>query len=136
MKAAGFEPSSAPAIEQPLGCLVGESGASVGIELLPICSTPAGKLVRVNVYTDDASAATLKFVAALFGINEPLLIGPMEFVAILKHGPQPNEVFGREPDHRNNLNLHATPAAAPRRNAKAGTSGNVATQGFAQKEPV
>jgi len=77
-----------------------------GVEFHPICSTPFGELVRVNVYADNPDALCLHRLAACFGCGEPFFVGPMEFLAILKHGAESIECLGPVPGHTDELNLH------------------------------
>lgn len=84
-----------------------ESGVSVsaiGVELMPLGFAPFGEIVRVNVNADHAPAFCLKTFAADFGCGQPLIVGPMEFVTVLKHEQQPSPVLSPVPDHAGCLN--------------------------------
>ena len=80
-------------------------GATLGIDTLPVGSTPSGESVRVYVYTDNPDTFCLVGLAAYLGIPEPLIKGAMEFVTVLKHGQQPGEVLALVPSHSDGLNL-------------------------------
>jgi len=86
--------------------------AGVGVEIHPLGYAPLGEIVRVNVYTDDPQSFDLLGFAAGFGCAQPLIVGPMEFVTILEHGPQADKVLGLEPGHTDDLHLssHAVPS--------------------------
>lgn len=88
--------------------LVGDPGgvsvSAIGVELLPLGFAPFGEIVRVNVNADHAHAFCLKTFAANFGCRQPLIVGPMEFVAVLEHGSKPVEVLTLEPHHAGGLN--------------------------------
>lgn len=84
---------------------VGGVGASaVGVELLPMGFAPLGEIVRVKVNADHAATFCLERFAADFCSGQPLIVGPMEFVTILKHFSQPVEVLPLEPHHASGLN--------------------------------
>lgn len=99
-------------------CLVGDQArvlhAGVGVELHPLGHAPLGEIVRVNVYADDPQSFDLLGFAAGFGCAQPLIVGPMEFVTVLEHGPQADKVLGLEPGHTDDLYLssHAMPSDA------------------------
>lgn len=107
-------PPAAPSIGTVPGNQGGEGIASFSIELQPLGFAPFGELVRVKVYADHPDAAGFERLAALFCGQQPLLIGPMEFVAILKQGAQAGEIPGGVPDHPDDLSLHdLLPAPQP-----------------------
>ena len=86
-----------------------ESGVSLscyGIDLIPIGNAPFGKLVRVNVYTDDPDPLALIAFAHSFSEREPFFIGRTEFIAILEDGKESGECFGPVPGNAENLNSH------------------------------
>jgi len=74
---------------------------------------PLGELLRVKVYTEDLASFCLERFAAGFGCLQPLIVGPMEFVAVLAHGAKDRECLAREPRESHDLHLHETaPVAA------------------------
>jgi hypothetical protein len=85
---------------------VGELDSCFGVELQPVGHTPFGEVVRVNVHTNNPDPSALVSFAARFCGHQPLFVGPMEFIAILKHGAEAKEVLFSEPSHSNDLNLH------------------------------
>lgn len=90
----GFVP-----IEHVTGHQCGIVHATCGVELLPVLSAPFGEVVRVNVYAEDPDPGFLLRLAAGFGGSQPLFIGPMEFLAVLKKPAQPVEGLGAIPGH-------------------------------------
>ena len=80
---------STTAILDPRDCLVRDEARELcscfGIEFHPVCLTPFGELVRVNVYTDDANTLGLEFLSSCLGGGKPLMVSPVEFVAVLEH---------------------------------------------------
>jgi hypothetical protein len=95
-----------PAGGDQAGHYIGVSISCFGVEFHPICNTPFGKLIGIDVYTDDPSPARLNEIARLFGVCEPLFIGPMEFIAIFKDGAESAKGLGSIPGDANNLNAH------------------------------
>lgn len=87
-----------------VGNETGVGASTVGVEFQPLGFAPFGEIVRVQVNADYAPAFCLESFAASFGGGQPLIVGPMEFVAILKHGAQPDVVLALEPDHAGSLN--------------------------------
>lgn len=67
---------------------VGELHSCCGIKAHPICNTPFGELVRIDVYTDDPHPFGLYVYAQLICSGEPTLISLREFISILKHGSE------------------------------------------------
>ena len=57
---------------------------SIGVELTTLGLAPFGKIVRVNVYTNHADAFCFHVFSKLIGGGEPLMVGAMEFVTIIK----------------------------------------------------
>ena len=97
---------SKPALDEFRSDTVGVPLSCVGIDLMPICRAPLGEVVRINVHTDNPNPETfLAFAKALSG-GEPFLVGPMEFITILKHSSQPIVGFRPKPSHSGDLNLH------------------------------
>jgi len=70
--------------KSPVGNHAGVPIPSIGIELTPLGLTPAGKLVRVNVYTDHPDALCFESLSKLIGGGQPLPVGVMEFVTVIK----------------------------------------------------
>lgn len=68
-----------------VGDKIAEGFSCCGVDFHPLCIAPFGELVRVYVHPNDPMSFDLKAFAACFGGGEPLIIGPMEFVTILKH---------------------------------------------------
>jgi len=94
-------------------CLVGDEASVLvscfGIEFHPVGFAPFGELVRVNVYAHDPMALGFELLASALCGGKPLLVGPMEFVAVLEQGAKPVEVLGLVPSHTDDLNLHGQP---------------------------
>lgn len=88
-----------------VGNLAGVAHACVGVEIHPLGNAPAGEIVRVNVYADDAQAFDLVRFAAGFGCAQPLIVGPMEFVTVLEHGAQTDKILPLEPRHADRAHL-------------------------------
>lgn len=86
--------------------LVGKRHATVGVELQPLGLAPLGEIVRVNVCPNDPDAFDFLSFAASFGGSQPLVIGPMEFVTILKHGHETGPVVTGVPGHADGMDLH------------------------------
>ena len=77
----------------------GKSSAPLGVEFVPMGFTPEGEVLRVYVNANDEQAFCLEDFAAFFCGGKPLVIGPMEFVAIFKHDAQGGVVLPFEPRH-------------------------------------
>lgn len=86
-----------------------------GIEFQPLGFAPFGEIVRVNVYSNNTSALTLETFVSGLSRFQPLRVGPMEFVAILEHGADAEEVFRLEPSHSDDMYLHVDSSVLPDR---------------------
>jgi len=91
------------------GAPVGESHTTLGVEVMPVCGTPRGECIRVNFCTNHPGALGHYALACLLGCGVPLVIGPMEFIAVREHCPEPGEIVPAEPGYTDNLNLHCQP---------------------------
>ena len=93
-------------IRKPGGNKARKPCPCVGIEFQPLGFTQLGELVRVYVYSDNPDASVLKSLAAALCSQEPLIVGPMEFITILKHSPELVKGLGPVPRHADNLRGH------------------------------
>jgi hypothetical protein len=85
---------------------ISELYSCFGVEFHPVGFAPFGEIVRVNVYTNNPDPLALNVFAASFCGHQPLFVGPMEFIAILKHGSQTSESIFSVPSHSSDANLH------------------------------
>lgn len=81
--------------------------ACVGIEIQALGFAPFGEIVRVYINANDADASAFQLLLASKSGLQPLRVGAVEFVAILEHGSEFDEVLGLEPSHTGDLRLHA-----------------------------
>lgn len=92
------------------GDLVSDHGAvplsCFGVEFHPICRTPFGELVGVDVYAHDSDPRGPHRLAAILGCDKPLFIGPREFLAVLKDGAKAGIGIWPVPGHADDLDLH------------------------------
>ena len=82
-------------------------GATLGIDTMPVGSTPGGESVRVYVYTDNPHALSLQALAAFLCIPQPLVEAAMQDVSVLKYCAQSLKVLALVPSHADGLNLLA-----------------------------
>lgn len=111
-----------PTGDGAVGGLIGKRHATVGVELQPLGLAPLGEIVRVNVCPNDPDAFDLLSFAASFGGSQPLIVGPMEFVTILKHGHEAGPVVTGVPGHADGLNLHGTSPVVGSRQSTGGAA--------------
>ncbi|MDO9105200.1 MAG: hypothetical protein Q7U57_09595 [Methylovulum sp.] len=57
----------------------------IGVEFQPLGYAAFGELVRINVYAENPMSLDLESLFICLGGCKPLVVGPMEFVTILKH---------------------------------------------------
>jgi hypothetical protein len=87
--------AAAQAVSRPTG----ERITTLAIEIVPVFSTPHGELVRVYVDGDNVDTLGFEATAASLGLGKPLVIGPREFVTVLKQPDQPGVIAAPEPNH-------------------------------------
>jgi hypothetical protein len=61
---------------------------TAGVEFQPLGFAPRGEIVLVEVRPNDESAFDFLAFATDFCGHEPLVVGPMQFVAVLEHHAQ------------------------------------------------
>ena len=103
-------PTTALLAENDLvGHETGELVPCFGVEFHPVGHAPFGEIVRVNVYAHHPDPIGFQALAASFSGGQPLMVGPMEFLAVLKHPQEPVKVLGPVPGHTDNASRHMQP---------------------------
>lgn len=80
--------------------------STCGIEIQPLGHAPFGEIVKVNVHSENPDHLSLEALLTSLGGCQPLRIGPMEFVTILKHSAEPEIIVGPIPGHADDFDLH------------------------------
>jgi len=66
---------------------IGESLATIGVDLVPIGGTPGRKSCRINFSTNNSKAVTREFLESSFGGCKPIVVNWREGFAVVHDLP-------------------------------------------------